>query len=453
MTLDAFWVLLRRRWTAIAAGGLLGLLAALAYAQLSPVSYAASSTLYVSMATGTSVNDSYQGGLAAQQRVRSYLELADSAAVAERVLAERKLPMSAEELRTHITATSPPATSLLIITVTDGTAAGARDLTDAVVAQFRRLVDELETIETTAAPAARVAVVDRAKLPAGPEGPGAGRLVPLGLVAGLALGVGAAMLWDRIDRRLRSAADLEHATGLPVLAKLSRDPGPLDPPVRALRTVLRTGLDGDGVVVLSSVSPRSAPEVGLALARSFAATRARVLLVDADTTGTAALGPARAPGLAELLRRNGGPVAELLHPDSEFGVTLLPLGDVAADTADALASGALGPVLADLRGRFDIVIIEAPPVRGNPEAAVLAVGAAAVAVAELGTLTAADFAAAESAFTRAGAIVTGVVVAGRRGRRRAGSGGATPLPAAPVDEVTAVFEPAERETPKRVTTR
>jgi chain length determinant protein EpsF len=44
------------------------------------------------------------------------------------------------------------------------------------------------------------------------------------LVAGLLLGVGAAMAWEFLDRRVRSAADLQTAEGLPVLGVLSESP-------------------------------------------------------------------------------------------------------------------------------------------------------------------------------------------------------------------------------------
>ncbi|WP_280432683.1 YveK family protein [Nocardia brasiliensis] len=162
MGLIDYWHIVRRRWVIIVAAVMVCLAAAGGYASTLPTTYLAASSMYVSMATGTSVNDSYQGGLAAQQRVRSYLDLATSATVAKRVIDDLGLQMSVGEVQSKIKAFSPPATTNLVITVESGTAAGARDLANSVVAQFRRLVDELETIERDAAPAARVAVVDRA---------------------------------------------------------------------------------------------------------------------------------------------------------------------------------------------------------------------------------------------------------------------------------------------------
>ncbi|WP_280432030.1 YveK family protein, partial [Nocardia brasiliensis] len=127
MGLIEYWRVLRRRWIVVAAAVLVCLLAAAGYAQTIPVTYKASSSMYVSMSTGTSVNDSYQGGLAAQQRVRSYLDLLTSATVAQRVIDDRGLRLSVGELRSRISASSPPATAVLVATVTAPAAAEARD--------------------------------------------------------------------------------------------------------------------------------------------------------------------------------------------------------------------------------------------------------------------------------------------------------------------------------------
>ncbi|MBF6209865.1 protein tyrosine kinase [Nocardia puris] len=396
--------IVRRRWLIIGLCGLFGVAAAVYYAQSRPVTYTASSTMYVSMATGTSVNDSYQGGLAAQQRVRSYLELASSAEVAERVLAERALPISAEQLRARITASSPPATSLLTIAVTDSTAEGARELTDVVVAKFRTLVDELETIEATAAPAARVAVVDTAQVPTAPTGPGTSRLAALGLLAGLALGAVAALVRDRTDRRPRDNAEVEAAVGVPVFASVAPVPGAQDTGVRVARTRLHLLGDGTGTFVVTALSDRSAPEVAGALTRSFAAVGSRALLIDADTTGPAT----GEPGLAELFR-NGGSAPDLIRHADDTGAGVLPVGGSAADTADALARGDLDKLLPDLRGRFDVIVIAAPPA-AHPEALTLATAGTTVGVVEPARTTVTDLRARAELLTDSGGMLAGALV-------------------------------------------
>lgn len=283
MELPDYLRLLRRYWAVLLAGVALGVGLAAYQVESTPTTYTATSTLYVSMATGTSVADSYQGGLAAQQRVRSYLELITSDHVVDRVIGQLGLNLDREELRAAITADTPPATSLLRVSVTDEDAETSRVLTDQVVAQFRALVDELETIEVTAAPAARVAVVDAAQAPAEASGPGGSRLYAVGALAGLLLGAIVAYLLDRLNKRVRDGAELA-ALGAPILGTVAlgtdREPAEL----RALRA-LRARLPEDGRMVITALDGHSEPALVLAAVSVLGATGARVLVIDANTTG------------------------------------------------------------------------------------------------------------------------------------------------------------------------
>ncbi|WP_378742132.1 GNVR domain-containing protein [Nocardia brasiliensis] len=373
MGLIDYWHIARRRWTIIAAVVVLCLAGSFGYLSTLPTTYVASSSMYVSMATGTSVNDSYQGGLAAQQRVRSYLDLATSATVAKRVIDELGLEMSVAEVQGRIKAFSPPATTNIIVTVQTSTAEGARDLANAVVAQFRRLIDELETIQRDAAPAARVTVVDRAEVPAVPSGPQGKRILALGLLAGLALGCAAAFVRDRTDRTLRTSTDLAAALPVPILGIIDAGrPGAADE-TRRLRTRLLR--DGEArTVLLTSLSSRSEPEVAVALAKSFADTGSKVVLIDADTSGngsSSAAAPNQSAGLAAVLR-GAAPVPEALTAWSQHGITVLPLGDADDRTPDLLASDRFATVLAKLRTDYDHVVVQAAPVTRAADAIALA---------------------------------------------------------------------------------
>lgn len=401
MGLIDYWHIARRRWLLILAVLVLCLVAAVGYARSQPKNYVATSSVYVSMATGTSVNDSYQGGLAAQQRVRSYLDLATSANVAKRTIDDLSLKMSVEELRGKITAASPPATTLIVFSVKDSTAERARDIANTVVAQFRQLIAELESIEKDAAPAARAEVVDRAELPSGPSGPQSTRLLGLGLLAGLALGGLAAFVRDRTDRTLRTSNDLEAVLATPIPGS-SRSGAPV--PILGIIDIgrpgavnetrrLRTRLQRNGeatTVLLSSLSARSEPEIAMALAKSFADTGHHVVYIDADTSGHGGsqqvVGPA-VPGLAGVLR-GSIPVTDALTGWPEAGMTVLPLGEVDLHTVDLLASDRFAAVVAKLRTDYDHVVIQAAPVAHAADAIALApLCEHTVAVVELGTTT------------------------------------------------------------------
>ncbi|MFD0363307.1 cellulose synthase operon protein YhjQ/BcsQ [Nocardia sp. GCM10030253] len=409
MGLIDYWHIARRRWLIIAGALLLCGLAATGYAQSLPTTYVASSSMYVTMATGTSVNDSYQGGLAAQQRVRSYVDLANSATLAKRTIDDLSLKMSIGDLQDKITATSPPATTMIIISVSDSTPTRARDIANTVVAQFRRLIGELETIEVGAAPAARVEVIDRAELPTGPTGPQTTRLLVLGVLAGLGLGCLAAYVRDRTDRTLRTSNDLEAVLPVPILAIIDAGRPGADDETRRLRTRLLRNGDA-ATVMLTSLSARSESDVTMALAKSFADTGRHVVLIDADTSNAGRMQPyssEQSPGLARVLR-GSAQVPDALTWWQQTGVTVLPLGDADPQTSDLLASQRFAAVLAKLRTDFDHVIVQAAPITHAADAIALApLCEQTLAVVQLGTTSSAQVRGALATF--GDSKLTGVV--------------------------------------------
>ncbi|MBF6064257.1 protein tyrosine kinase [Nocardia terpenica] len=418
MGLIDLWQLLRRRWAIVAVGAVLCLAASYGYLKTLPVTYTASSTCYVSMATGTSVNDSYQGGLAAQQRVRSYLALATSVTVAQRVKDQLGLPMSVDELRGRVSAASPPATAVIVVSAHDGTADGARRITDEVVSQFRHLVDQLETIQPEAAPAARVAVVDKAQLPGAPSSPQRSRILVLGLLAGLVLGSAAAFARDRLDRRLRTSTDLAALAPVPILGIVDDGRPGAPGELRRLRT--RLGDDPDTrTVLLTPLSRESLPELAIGLSRTLADTGDRVVLVDADTTGhgSSTHAPVRAEtGLAELLR-DSSPLDNAIVAWPEAGISMLPLGVIDSRTPDLLSSRRFAEIMTKLRTDFDHIVVEAAPVTAAADALALARRCdATIGVVELGPTTGNQVRGALATFGEGNARLVGIAVFSRQHR-------------------------------------
>ncbi|WP_280276462.1 protein tyrosine kinase [Nocardia wallacei] len=409
MGLTDIWRITRRRWPILLVALVLCTAAAYGYQRTQPVTYTASSTCYVSMATGTSVNDSYQGGLAAQQRVRSYLELAGSETVAQRVKDQLGLRESTASLRGRIGAASPPATTVIVVTARDSTAEGARILADEVVSQFRHLIAQLETIQVDAAPAARVAVVDTARTPGGPSSPQAGRTVLLGVLAGLALGFGAAFVRDRLDRRLRGSGDLAAILPAPILGIIDDGRPGAPGELRRLRT--RLGTDTTSVL-LTSLSDRSQPTVTANLARTLADTGDRVVLVDADTTGqgNSGLVPVRAAaGLAELLR-GSAPLDDAIAAWPDAGISVLPIGVIDSRTPDLLASERFAEIMSKLHSEFDRIVVEAAPITAAADAIALARHCdATLGVVELGRTTAPQVRGALATLGSGAAQLTGAV--------------------------------------------
>ncbi|MBB5917231.1 receptor protein-tyrosine kinase [Nocardia transvalensis] len=388
MGVTDIWRIVRRRWPILLAGLVLCSVAAYGYSKTQPVVYTASSTCYVSMATGTSVNDSYQGGMAAQQRMRSYVALVGSETVAQRVKDQLGLSASTGDLRGRISADSPPATTIIVVSARADTADGARILADEAVSQFRHMIDQLETIQFDAAPAARVAVVDKAQLPSGPTAPQGKRLLIMGVLAGLVVGFGGAVIRDRLDRTLRTSTALEAILPAPILGIIDDGRPGAPGELRRLRT--RLG-DGAASVLFTSLSDRSQPAVATGLARTYADGGERVVLVDADTTGQGSSGhvPVRAEaGLAELLRQST-PLDNAVTAWPEAGISVLPIGVLDSRTPDLLASERFAEIMSKLRSEYDRIIVEAAPISAAADAIVLSRRCdATVGVVQLGTATA-----------------------------------------------------------------
>jgi capsular polysaccharide biosynthesis protein len=138
MMLTDLMHLLRRRWAVFLSVLAVCVAGAVAFVVTAPTTYSATTTMYVSMATGTSVNDSFQGGMAAQQRVTTYSHIAGGSAVAERVIADLGLDTSPGELQSRVSVTFPPATTLLEISVTDPTPQGAQRRSRTSSGRWRR---------------------------------------------------------------------------------------------------------------------------------------------------------------------------------------------------------------------------------------------------------------------------------------------------------------------------
>lgn len=424
MSLSDIGRIVGRRWiivvvTTLACAGL-----AAAYAFASPTTYTATTRLYVSMATGTSVNDSYQGGLAAQQRVTSYSHIAGGVTVAERVIDDLGLDSTPEELQSRISVTFPPASALLDISATASTPEGARILADKVAAQVRRLVGEIETTTVGAAPAAEANVIDPARTPTAPDGPDVARLVAIGLFGGLGLGCIAAFVRDRLDRRLRRPEQLTDVLDVPVLASVPRNGADARKGFTRLRARLTAGAGAPGPasLLLTSASRRSVPRVAVGLAEALAATGRRVVLVDGDVSGTGVssrLSMAYGPGLAEWLRSTACSTPDDLLRPAPGGYVVLPLGAGDAHTSDLLDSPRLPELLSGLQDRFDHVLVDTAPVATDTAALTLAPRCAAtVVVAELGSSSLPEVRAVVESLGATGTRMLGVVAAARPARRQ-----------------------------------
>ena len=223
----------------------------------------------------------------------------------------------------------------------------------------------------------------------------------IGLVLGLVLGVILAFLQDLLDKRIRTADEVGRRLRVPLLASIPAPPrslrdhplvllaprgGAQGPSAEAYRiaklnlgTVMRANR-AKAVMFVSAAdsegTSRTAANMAVALARSGS----HVVLVDANMRRPAIdgfFGLDDRTGLSDILSGHGDLADALTIVDvggegpDDVGTNgraasgglleVLPAGPPPADAADLLESRAMAELLGELRGRADIVLIDAPP--------------------------------------------------------------------------------------------
>ncbi|MGE2836585.1 polysaccharide biosynthesis tyrosine autokinase [Mycobacterium sp. SMC-4] len=400
MTLQDFLRTLRARWVYITVVALLGLLGAVGLSLLTTPLYQASTRLFVSTTSGATLSDMYQGNRLSQERVVSYAQLLTGQTLAQRTVDKLGLDISASELQENIKAGVKPDTVLIDVHVMDESPVRARDIANTLSEEFVGLVRELETPPDSGARAdARVVVEQRASIPESPVVPKTTRNIAAGLGLGLLVGVGTAMLRDALDNTVKSRETLEEITGVGLVGSIpldkerrseaaiefESDNSAIAEAFRKLRTNLQfLAVDNPPrVIVLTSSMPsegKSTTAINIALA--LAEGDNNVVLVDGDM---------RRPALAKYLDLVG-PVGfstvlsgrasldDALQKTRFAGLTVLTSGTTPPNPSELLGSQSARKLLADLRSRFDYVIVDSTPLLAVTDAAILAAGSDAVLI-------------------------------------------------------------------------
>lgn len=245
--------------------------------------------------------------------------------------------------------------------------------------------------ETTAAEDLRTddaRILSPAEPPLGPLAEAKQRTLVLALIAGALVGIGIVFLLEKLNYTFRSPAQVEELTGEAVIGTLpslgrhfhktdvlrhfqASPKSSLAESIRSLRTsILFSNVDDPpGVVMFTS----SVPGEGKSTTAMLVALTSRqmgksAIIVDCDLR-LPALGALfepgdDRPGLLSVIEGTAT-LDEAIFRDGASGLHVLmtkpsePATNMNA--ADVLASNRFGEVLAELRGRYDLVILDTPP--------------------------------------------------------------------------------------------
>jgi Mrp family chromosome partitioning ATPase len=285
-------------------------------------------------------------------------------------------------------------------------------------------------------------LVSSATLPTDPSSPHVLALMLAALVIGV-VGAGAMVLvLEQLDNTIHTATDAQRALGpgirtvasLPIIRKntlrllgpASRNPAGyiLKKPasgfaesIRMLRTSALLALGGEGkrVLAITSAMPNEGKSTtALSLARVCAKSYARVLLIDCDVRRhslNALLGIRPQIGLLAVIAGNAN-WHDVVGVDEQSGAHVLPV-----EEQDALLDWASSPrwsaLLEELRGDYDLIVLDCPPILVLAESRKLALMAdGVVVIARAGQTPAPAVRATCDQLRDAGANVIGVALNG-----------------------------------------
>ncbi|MFI5314435.1 MAG: GumC family protein [Myxococcota bacterium] len=278
------------------------------------------------------------------------------------------------------------------------------------VSRYKRLQSELEvdqqmlevlltrrneSLVTAADKQTGASVLDYAIAPLWPAGPNRKKFLALGWAAALAAGMGAALLRELLDRRVRDTDAIARALGVPTLGMIPQvedrkvvpehqagraAASPASEGYRNLRTSIlfaMRDLKLHSILVTSAIAGEGKTTTSINLASAFARMGRRVVLVDADLRRARVdrvLGIARSPGLSEVLQGRARTDACVQRPESA-SFEVLTAGEAPENPSELLASNAFVQVMADLKSEYDLVVLDSPVLLAVPDALLLAADA------------------------------------------------------------------------------
>jgi len=247
---------------------------------------------------------------------------------------------------------------------------------------FETVLNRYQTLLAEQAFAAPTAsIVERAEPSSRPSSP----KVPLFLVVAAMLsmlaGAAAAALLDMrsgASMGLTAVADavgIRPLVAIPRFREASRGEGMIQiqeprlfvESIRFLREAVLAGRQDrqGGICLVTSVLPRQGKSlVAMSLARAIARANRRTLFLELDLRRPTGSSLARRPqpqsGIAALLEGRAA-TEDVVVKDANPKLDLLLAEENASSALDHLTSASLGALLADLRSRYDAIIIDSPP--------------------------------------------------------------------------------------------
>lgn len=229
-----------------------------------------------------------------------------------------------------------------------------------------------------------VSIIDMADPPSGPSSPNLMMNLAVALIIGTALAAVTLIIRDQFDDSVRVPEDVEHKLHLPLLGVIphsDEDPqAALSDPKSAISeaysslggSLLYSTSEGlPHVMLVTSAQPTEGKSTTCyAIAAGLARIGRRVVLIDADLRRPSLhrrTGIDNSKGLIALLTSQA-PIETSVIPSPQAGLDLVPSGPVPPNPSDLIASLRMHALIEEFADKYDVVIIDSPPILGLADA-------------------------------------------------------------------------------------
>jgi capsular exopolysaccharide synthesis family protein len=237
--------------------------------------------------------------------------------------------------------------------------------------------------------ASNIAIIDRAEVPIKPSAPNIVQYLAIGLAIGILLAAIGVTIRHQLDDAVHIPEDIGNKLGIPLLGVIPslpqedllaalKDPKSMvSEGYSSMRSSLLFSTQNGipkSIVVTSSQPAEGKSTTALALAQSVVKLGRSVLLVDVDLrrpSQHAMLGVPNTVGISTLLTHQGE-IDDVVGFSERDNLSYITSGPVPPSPSDLLSSDRMTYLLRELEQRFDVVVLDCPPVMGFADAPHLA---------------------------------------------------------------------------------